>query len=351
MRRPKENPLNVDGLAAETNQGADDAAALPGRLDRYSKAHHRAVEMAHYAREKCDVKLAGRLQNCGSYLLFRDYYRVSKVRLHAAQFCKAHLLCPLCAIRRGAKLVQSYMQRLAVIMQEQPDLKPYMVTLTVKDGDDLSERFQHLQSSLKFLHRTRSRDRQYSEACKASGAVWSYEFKRGKGSQRWHPHVHAVWLCREKPDAKALSEQWRKITGDSFIVDVRPFHSDEDAITGFLEVFKYAVKFSDLPLEDNWHGYEVLRGKRLIASFGDFRGVEVPDDLTDERLDDEPYVELLFQFLQGAGYSFVNSHRQVADPTTAADRKKALRRPQVQPVLLTAKEAHLRLLQRKYGAG
>src|SRR3546814_1097214 len=49
----------------------------------------------------------------------------------------------------------------------------------------------------------------------------------------------------------ALSEQWKKITGDSFIVDVTPFHDQDDVITGFLEVFKYAVKFSDLPLADN----------------------------------------------------------------------------------------------------
>lgn len=58
---PKENPLSVEGLAAETDQGADDAAVLPGRLDRYSKAHHRAVEMSDYAIAQGEVKLAGRL--------------------------------------------------------------------------------------------------------------------------------------------------------------------------------------------------------------------------------------------------------------------------------------------------
>lgn len=351
MRNPKENPLNVESLAAETNQGADDAAALPVRLNRYSKAHHRAVEMAHYANEQGEVKLAGRLANCGSYLLFRDYYRVGKVRLHAAKFCKTHLLCPLCAIRRGAKLVKAYMDRLTVISTDQPDLKPYMVTLTVKDGPDLSERFQHLQSALQRLHKTRMGKGQFSEASKAAGAVWSYEFKRGKNSEQWHPHVHAVWLCREKPDAKALAQQWKKLTGDSFIVDVRPFHDDQDTLSGFLEVFKYAVKFSDLPMVDNWHGYEVLKGKRLIASFGEFRGIEVPDSLADERIDDEPYIELLFRFVHGAGYSHVIGHRQVDDQTTYQDRKKAARRPQVQPVLVTGREAHLRALQRKYGPG
>lgn len=318
MDNPKKNPhFDDSSLAAESKVGADDASALPVRLDRYSKAHHRAVEMSDYAMKMADAstspilakqisKTGIRLRSCGNYLLFRDYYTVNKVRLHAASFCNKHLLCPLCAIRRGAKLVQAYMQKLAVIKAENPNLKAYLVTLTVKDGDDLGERFHHLHRSVQRLHKTRTRQGQgqFNESCKASGAVWSYEFKRGKNSGDWHPHVHAVWLCEEKPDAVQLSKEWLKITGDSFVVDVTPFHDQDDVITGFLEVFKYAVKFSDLPLEDNWEGFKTLSGKRLIASFGVFRGVEVPDDLTDEALDDLPYVEMLYKFIYGVGYSY-----------------------------------------------
>jgi hypothetical protein len=346
LGNPKENPLNVGALAGETNQGADDAAVLPSRLDRYSKAHHRAVEMAHYASERGEVKLSQRIEGCGSYLLFRDYFTVGKVRLHAAKFCKNHLLCPLCAIRRGAKMVKAYLDRLEVIKHAQSDLNAFMVTLTVKDGDDLSERFNHLHRSVQKLHKARTRDRQYNESCKAEGAVWSYEFKRGKNSGKWHPHVHAIWLCKEKPDAKALSEQWQKITGDSFIVDVRPFHDQEDVTSGFLEVFKYALKFSDLPLDDNWHSYKELKGKRLIASFGAFRGIEIPEDLTDEKLDDLPFVEMLFKFIQGAGYSLV----QGGSPAPRIDKEKRPtgRRPMLQEPDNYYKSTHLLRLRKKY---
>lgn len=345
MGIPKENPLNVEGLAAETNQGADDAAVLPGRLDRYSKAHHRAVDMAYYASDRGEVKLSRNLHMCGSYLLFRDYYTVGKVRLHAAKFCNKHLLCPLCAIRRGAKMVKSYLDRLKVILASHSQLKPYLVTLTVKDGPDLSERFKHLQNSVKFLHRTRSRDRQYSEACKADAAVWSYEFKRGQNSCEWHPHVHAVWLCTDVPDQAALSRQWKQITGDSFIVDVRPFLDDQDVLGGFLEVFKYAVKFSDLPLCDNWEGFQVLAGKRLVASFGLFRGVDVPDNLEDEELLDLPYIEALYKFIYGVGYSYVQK--------TDLPISKSLKRPRgPSPVIAVEPykkgRAHLLSLRKKY---
>jgi hypothetical protein len=348
MRSPKENPLVDESLAAESNQGADDATALPSRLSRYSKAHHRAVEMAHYAAAHDEVKLSAKLEGCGSRLLFRHYYTVDKVRLHAAYFCKKHLLCPLCAIRRGAKMVKAYMDRLQVILAENPNLKPYLVTLTVKDGEDLGERFKHLARSVQLLHKARVTPRMYSEACKADGAVWSYEFKRGKNSGQWHPHVHAVWLCETPPDQEALSAQWKAITGDSHIVDIRPFHEGQDVVEGFLEVFKYAVKFSDLPLDDNWHGYQTLAGKRLIASFGVFRGVEVPEELTDEGLDDLPYVELMYKFVYGVGYSFAGS----SGPSERPEKEKRPAGPR--PALVETRPyrtLHLRQLQGKYGVG
>ena len=55
-----------------------------------------------------------------------------------------HLLCPLCAIRRGSKALKSYLDRWAAIQAEKPAMRPFLVTLTVKDGEDLSERFNHL---------------------------------------------------------------------------------------------------------------------------------------------------------------------------------------------------------------
>ena len=307
----KENPLIDESLAAESKQGGDDASGLPARLDRYSKAHHRALHMADYARERGEVKLSANLHSCGNYLLFRDYFTVGKVRLHAAKFCNKHLLCPLCAIRRGAKQVKAYLDRLHVVLADNPDLKLSLLTLTVKDGEDLGERFRHLTNSFRSMQQAR---RSYLrgkgphvELAKIEGAVGSYEFKRGKNSGQWHPHVHMVVLHRADLDPRKLSDEWHKFTGDSFIVDVTPFHDDKPLVDGFLEVFKYALKFSDMPLEDNWSGFRTLAGKRLVFSFGLFWGVEVPEELTDEQLDDLPFVDLLFKFARGSGYHFSGS--------------------------------------------
>ena len=226
------------------------------------------------------LKRADRLATCGDYLVFAHYYTRDEVRLHGARLCMQHLLCPLCAIRRGAKALKSYLDRWECIKAEKPLLRPFMVTLTVKDGPDLEERFKHLQKSQHELWHRKRRGRG-SSLDGVAGAVWSYEFKRGKNSGLWHPHLHMIALAENMPDAKELAGEWRNITGDSFIVDVRPI-SDEDPVSGFVEVFKYAVKFSDQPKEDTIHAFEVLKGKRLLASAGCFRGVPEPTSLGDD---------------------------------------------------------------------
>jgi len=276
---------------------------LKSRVDRYSNAKSTALDVADYMAhhvEGEEVRVR-RIQDCGSYMAFRHYYTVDALRLHASNFCRNHLLCPLCAIRRGAKALKSYLDRWDAIRSENPSIRPFMVTLTVKDGDDLDQRFHHLHKSQRELWKRKQRGRG-SVLDGVSGAVWSYEFKRGKNSGLWHPHLHMIALSEFEPDKYRLSAEWREITSDSFIVDVRPI-DQSDPVSGFLEVFKYAVKFSDQPVPDTVHAWRILKGKRLLDSAGCFRGVKVPEVLTDEPLEDLPYVEYFYRFLKGAGYS------------------------------------------------
>jgi hypothetical protein len=279
--------------------------ALPNRTDRYGKAKRRALDQAEFTRSVGDAAMAATVEHCGEYLLFRHYFTVDQVRLHAAQFCRKHLLCPLCAIRRGAKALQAYLPRYEAVIASQPRLRPFLVTLTVKDGADLAERFRHLVNGQRELWKRRHRGRG-SVLDGVEAAVWSYEVKRGNGSGEWHPHLHMVALAEVAPSADRLSREWYEITGDSFIVDVRPI-DQADPASGFLEVFKYALKFSDMTPADTYAAHQLLRGRRLVGSAGLFRGVEVPESLVDEPLDGLPFVELLYRYL-GAGYSLVRGH-------------------------------------------
>ncbi len=294
----------VYDLAVEAMQkGAD--LEHHKRLDRYSKSKEKNLEIVDYlcSKQNHEKKLISSMIACGSYLVFRDYYTIGEKKLSGMCSCKKHLLCPFCAIRRGAKSVQKYMDVLQPIFSENSSLKPYLVTFTVKNGSNLIERFNHLSKCLKFLHKRRYRNVS-SVVSSIHGAVWSYEVKRGSNSGKWHPHVHAIWLSETLPDVSLLSDEWKSITGDSHMVDVRPIKAstDDDLAKSLCEVFKYAVKFSDQSPEDTYHCYLNLSGRRLLGSFGSLYGIKEPDSLLDDLYEDLPYRELFYSFYNGDYY-------------------------------------------------
>jgi len=230
-----------------------------------------------------------------------------------ANFCKAHLLCPLCAIRRGSKLLEAYTERHSIILADNQGLKMSMLTLTVKNGEDLTERFTHLKKSVaKVLeHRRKSiagARGWHSEFAKIAGLVGTYEITKDNGygaikETGWHPHAHLMILHTERFDYVQLQAEWLKITGDSHVLNVTPAQHPKDPAKDFLEVFKYAVKFSSLTPEQNIEAYQVLRRRRLVFSAGLFWGVEVPETLLDEELAELPYFELLYKYILGSGYN------------------------------------------------
>lgn len=266
---------------------------------------------------------ANLLSGCANYLLFKHYYTLDKYKLSGLKTCKKHMLCPFCSAIRASKQATAYHEKMVHILKENPNLKPVFVTLTVKNGDDLKERFNHLKDSFK-TYQSRRRDwlkkgRGYNEFCKAHGIVYAYEItNNGKG---WHPHLHMILLVDDWIDKDKLSAEWYAITGDSFIVDVRrvkPSKAEvdtmdakeqkEDYSDGFMEVFKYAMKFTELTHYQIWIAHETLsptgRLTRLQGSIGLFRGVQVPDTMTDDVItDDAPFMLILYKFLKGAGYS------------------------------------------------
>lgn len=313
---PKERVL---AAATAKDPGAE---AFPTRIERYAKAKRSALNVSKYTATK-DPALAAKMQECGNFLLFRHFYTVNKFKLHAANFCKKHMLCQLCALRRGAKALAAYMPRYNAITAENAQLRPYLITLTVKNGSDLAERFRHLHKAQRELWKRKQRKdrpgrtRNPTAFDGIAAAVWSYEVKRGKGSDKWHPHLHMVALAPTKPDAFALSAEWHNITGDSRIVDVRAIDTS-DPVSGFCEVFKYALKFSDLAPADCYHAFTQLRGKRLVASAGFFRGIDIPEDLTDTATEDLtllPYIEILARFADG---KYELQHRHTPYPLPPA---------------------------------
>lgn len=276
----------------------------------YAGRKARAWDMAQYIdglrdpKRRPDIERThASLSQCASYLVFHEYITVDELRLVKAHTCKKHLLCPFCAMRRSGKFVAKNLPKVEQVINENRARIPALVTLTVKNGSDLRERFNHLRRAHRRLNQRRRdhlKGKGYTEWSKVAGGITSYEFTK-KDEGDWHPHIHALVLLDDFIDQSALSAEWEAITGDSFIVDIRRIKGKANAggldiASGLLEVCKYALKFHDMTLPDTWHAYNVLRTRRLVDSFGLLRGVQIPDDLLDDPLEGLPYVERHYQY-------------------------------------------------------
>ncbi len=287
------------------------------RISRFGLLKHRSKLQEQYLWTQVDFKSEGeddlsnkalkaatKLKGCGQFLIFRNYYTIDQVKLEKFHVCGQHLLCPMCAGIRAARSMKRYLDRIHELMRQKRGLKPVLITLTVKNGEDLEERYNHLTSSFRTLL-SRYRDYKkkgwgFNQFCKIDGAFYTTEYTYNDKTKQWHPHIHIFALLNEWIDQEELAETWHDITLDSYIVDIRRVkktkeHGYSKAVA---EVCKYALKFSDLSLENTWEAFLTLKGKRLTGSFGSMHGVKIPEKLIDDMpLEELPYLEMFYRFV------------------------------------------------------
>ena len=206
----KENP---DSVAAEI--GVEGIEALPKRVERYGKSKKkRSRRSGVYARaagaaSERRIPEGDGLRGLPSVpaLLHRGQGEAAR----GSVLQGASALPPVrdSSRRQGSRGLP---ERWEAIRLQRPTLRPFLVTLTVKDGPDLAERFAHLHKAQRELWKRKHRIYE-SSLDGVDGAVWSYEIKRGQGSGLWHPHLHMIALAEVEPDAEMLSASGTKSPG------------------------------------------------------------------------------------------------------------------------------------------
>lgn len=292
----------------DNSEFSDDKFKHQKRLNRLSAHKKRTRAMSEYLKNKGKIEdnFFRRLDTCYDYLLFKDYTNLNKIKLGATHSCQVHLLCPMCAIVRAAKQVQLYEAKFQELKRKNPKLSIYYVVLTVKNGDDLSERYEHLKKSLKklvdrrrqaILAKNGEKSSNYalnSVFANVSAGAYSIEIKKGENSNLWHPHANLLLLSEGRILESEIKAEWKKITKDSKIAYCQV--KDDDDKTVFVEIFKYAMKFSEMEFDDNFMVWDILKGRNLMGTFGDFRGLDIEKEDTKIALKDEPYIELFYKY-------------------------------------------------------
>lgn len=233
-------------------------------------------------REEPDV--GDLVEACGSWLHIREWITSSETRLRNANFCQKFLLCRSCAARRAGKMVAAYSEKVTAVTASQPDLIPAMITLTVKNGEDLAERLKHLKTSWSSMMAAARKGKAGKERHnriewnKVLGSIRAIEVTRKPTG--WHPHIHVFALLDAYIDQPALSEEWHKITGDSFVVGVTKCKGG--IVPGLIETLKYCSKLTELSPSDIIHVWRTARGSRFTDPQGILRGVPEPDIRQDD---------------------------------------------------------------------
>lgn len=242
---------------------------------------------------------------CGTLLEFRypldaDLQKVTKPKLHNANFCRDRL-CPQCMRRRSLKMYSNMCDIMAVMDQS---IKYLFLTLTIPncDGDELSQTLDSLEKGfVDLMH-----EKRVKKACIGYFRVLEVTINTDKKSDSYgtyHPHLHVILAVRSSyftsrdyiKHAEWL-QMWRNCMNDQTIrfvniQKVKPRDAtgsdalSEDLFSGttvknaVLEISKYSVKDADFIFEDDpdftdQHVMVLsrsLKSRRLMSMSGVFR--------------------------------------------------------------------------------
>lgn len=253
---------------------------------------------------------------CGSWLEFRNYFRVDKTKMYS-NFCKKDKLCPACARRRASK----QRNKVYKYIQENPALKDkhwYYIVLPVKHNktESFTTVFNRAKDGLKTLRmaikdnkRGKGRESFFSQF---NGLFYSFEVTKSKNG--WNNHINL--LCCSDHEIKGIynykqkdgsttsqhlgiMEDWARFTDNkSYMHSINKIDTstEEGLMTNLFEIFKYSLKFQDLKNEDLLEAYSSTHNKRLLGSFGSLYGIKTDVDLDTNEVLDSEYLRIFLKY-------------------------------------------------------
>ena len=227
---------------------------LRPRMDAYL----RALEIYADLDGSFTGKFSTRLKNCRKNAWFIQHRTTGELKV-ASSRCKLRW-CPIC------RDVSRHIITLAVEEWLKKQAYPKMLTFTLKHSDaPLSLQISKLYDSFRKIRR------RSVMANAVTGGIWFFQLKYNLTEEQWHPHIHCLVAGDYLPHTR-LKEIWHAITGDSFIVDIRPV---QDVAAASTEVARYATSPCDLaslPLTNAIDVFHATKGRRICGSWGSARG-------------------------------------------------------------------------------
>lgn len=236
------------------------------------------------------AKRAGRMAMCSNQIVVIRNKETGESQVERAALCRDRL-CPICSWRLAARRVYEMSNTISAILQDTPEIKAAMLTLTVRNCSK-NELRAHIQSLCSGFTRLRKHAafRQY-----VRGYARSIELTYNEESSTYHPHIHALLLFDRSYKSyikqAEFADMWRTAARLPYapIVDIRYAYSKEapasalpeaaatfDALASLrdsiVEATKYAIKPGALRAllsdADAASLAQQIAGHRLIAYGG-----------------------------------------------------------------------------------
>lgn len=176
-------------------------------------------------------------------------------------------VCPKCARDHAARLRARYDERIRqVSMLDTPGCQLKMLVLTMPRGPNL-------RADLARLHRNTKKLVKHFWGGKGQGAFATAEV----GPRGGNVHVHCIVYGRYVRQS-AISDYWRAITGDSFIVWVKACTPSQGVREGIKYITKLSGRDDDgnfkTPAADLAELHVALKGRRRVWAWGAFYGLQ-----------------------------------------------------------------------------
>lgn len=246
-----------------------DGSPTPHAFEHGGWTRRRDAVSAALERTRQSLSRRRRFDGCGSgFWILRSVKNPTVYRL-ALDRCHDRLCVP-CQRARAARITANLAAHLAN--------HPYrLVTLTLRHRTEpLSKSLDRLYAGFRRLRNTADWKKH------VHGGIAFLEVTRNERDATWHAHFHV--LCEGTYYAVGrLTQNWKRVTGDSTIVDIRLVRNP-DSVARYIT--KYATKDTTCdPLRqpDAFDEYLVATaGRRLIVPFGTWARWNLLANPTDE---------------------------------------------------------------------
>jgi len=200
-------------------------------------------------------------ENCCSRAWFSRHKETGQVRI-AASKCNLRW-CPVCARTRAAWITHNMQTKFRTLRF------PKLLTLTLRHSDDpLYEQIDRLYTCFnKLRQRKPIKER-------ISGGIWFFQVKLSSRTREWHPHIHCI-VTGKYISINAIKNLWKRITGDSSIVDIRMV---KDKVGASNEVARYAARPASLFEKSNSQRVELfhaMHGRKICGTWGDCKHISL----------------------------------------------------------------------------